>query len=43
MTSKEPVIDSVKSNRKSNLQGGNPNDDNPTQGRNPIQQAFSST
>ena len=42
MTSKEPVIDHVKSNGKNYMKGVNPNDDNPAQGSIFIDQAFSS-
>ena len=42
MTSKATVIDSVYSNRKSKLGGGNPNVDDSTQGRDLIEEAFSS-
>ena len=41
MTSEEPVIGPVQSKTKSKLKGGNPND-NSTQGRDLIEQAFSS-
>ena len=43
MTAKEPVIDSVKSNRKSKIKGGKSIDDNTSIGRNRIEQAFSSS
>ena len=42
MISKEPAIDSVKSKRKSKFEGGNPNDPNPSNGRDLIEQTFSS-
>ena len=41
MTSKEPLIDSFKSNRKSKLKGGYPKDDNSTQFGDLFEQAFS--
>ena len=43
MISKEPAIDSVKYKRKSKLEGGNPNDPHPSNGRDLIEQTSSST
>ena len=40
MTSKEQVIDPVEPNSTNKLKGDNPNDDNSTQGRDLIEQAF---